>query len=418
MHVFFMLICCFTALSLTAQEDNRSWHTWTQTYMENAVQFDHFSGSVLVTRKGKILFRKSYGLANREKAESNNEQTRFKIGSLSKQFTAVAILQLAEQGKLSLDASVRSILPECPPSWQPVTIRHLLQHRSGIQSFTALDTANGAFLRMPHTHEQIMALVTSLPLRSPAGQEFAYNNTGYFLLGMVVEKISGKRLNIYVQQFILDPLRLRSTGFLQINQNDIARSYYVDSSGYIKPSYVTHPDNLFAIGGMYSSVEDLQAWERGLQQARILSQTSVEEMFKPGMANFGYSWITDTLGTIVRRYHDGGVDGYSASLHTLPEQQITIIAISNMGDDGAIRVCYDLAGHLGGNPCTLRAIQEELLLLSAEESLALIRGYQKGFPGFDASKVKLEELAKWAKLAQKNAQALEIEKLIKMLYPQ
>lgn len=416
-----LTILVFIVLSqhISAQErpDHSNLVRWTKEYMDNAVRFDHFSGSLLIAYKGRIIFQHGYGLANREKVIQNKESTRFKIGSVSKQFTAAAIMKLAEQGKLQLDHSITRYISSAPLHWQPITIRHLLQHRSGLVSFTALDMVNANYLAQAHSQEDILDLVRGLPLSTPPGETFAYNNTGYFLLGMVVESCSGLPLDRFIKKYFLETLHMTSTGFLtpEMVNGGMAKGYMVNDSGYIHETIPTHPSNLFGIGGMYATTSDLLAWEQSFHTHIALSDSSVGLMLKPGLGNYGFSWITDMLGTVVRRYHDGGVDGFSTSLHVLPAQQLTIIGISNMGDDGAIRVCYDIAGHIGGNPCTLRAIQNDLLTLPAEQSLALIRKYQQGFPAFDIGLKKLEELAKWARLNKQPKQAAEIEKLMTMV---
>jgi CubicO group peptidase (beta-lactamase class C family) len=270
---------------------------WTNDYMDNAVKFDHFSGTVLIARDGKPIFHRAYGMANYELDVPNSVNTKFRIGSVSKQFTAAAILQLAERGKLKLSDSVCGYLDDCPAAWQPITIKNLLNHTSGIVNFTRLAEASGKFLLVPHTHKEIVDTFRNLALESKPGEVYHYNNSGYYLLGLIVEKASGEIYSDYLRKNIFAPLAMNDTA-LDDGESIVknrASGYYLGKDSIFRNTYYTNMEILFSIGGAYSTVNDLLVWEQSLANGKLLKSASVAEMFAPGKGNYGYGWWIDKL---------------------------------------------------------------------------------------------------------------------------
>ena len=185
---------------------------WVENYMKYSVNFDHFSGVVLVAHKEKTIFAKAYGMANYELQVPNTLNTKFRIGSVSKTFTAAAITKLYQENNIDLDSSICIYIGECPMTWRKVTIRQLLSHTSGIVSFTGLPEAKGNFLLIEHTSKEITDLFSSKELESAPGEKYNYNNSGYYLLGQIVEKVSGVSLEQYLQNNFFIPFQLKNTG--------------------------------------------------------------------------------------------------------------------------------------------------------------------------------------------------------------
>ena len=398
---------------------NEAIGSWVDEYMGNTVKFDQFNGCVLIARNGKVFYKRAFGLANRELNVPNKTSTRFLIGSVSKQFTAAAIMQLQEKGKLSINETIDKYIDSCPPAWKTITIKQLLNHTSGIVNFTALEEAGGNFLMLPHSHDEILNLFKNKPLESKPGEVFNYNNAGYYLLGMIAEKVTGEKFADYVRKNLFTPMGMNDTNFddqLTIVK-DRASSYSLSDEKVFYNAYYTNMKILFSIGGTYSTVDDLLKWQQSFINQKLLSASSINEMLQPGKGNYGYSWVIEKLGTVRRQYHDGGILFFSASLQYLPEEQITIIAISNSGEDGGIRVAYDIAGKIGNNPATIRAIQPELMKLTAEQSLSLINRYNEGFPNFDIQETKMIEVGNYLMLLKQKKQAIEVFKLNTLLYP-
>jgi CubicO group peptidase (beta-lactamase class C family) len=392
---------------------------WVDDYMNNAAKFDHFSGAVLVARDGKPIFRKAFGMANYELDVPNYVNTKFRIGSVSKQFTAAAILQLQERGKLNVGDSICRYLDDCPATWKQITIKNLLNHTSGIVNFTSLKEASGKFLLVPHSHKEIVDVFRHLPLESAPDEKYNYNNSGYYLLGLIIEKASGLSYANYLRKNIFAPLGMNDTdsddGETIVKNR--ASAYYLGRDSIFRNTYYTNVEILFSIGGAYSTVNDLLLWQQSLTNGKILSSSSREEMFTPGKGSYGYGWWIDQLGSCRRMYHDGGVTNFSTSLQVLPDERLTIIAISNRGDDGGIRAAYDIVGKICGVPATIRAIQPELMSLPAKKLLEIVNKAKSAFPIFDIRESKVEEMGNYLMLVKQKQQAIEVFRLNVSLYP-
>lgn len=392
---------------------------WADNYMDNAVKFDHFSGAVLIARDGKLIFSKAYGMANYELSVPNNVNTKFRIGSVSKQFTATAIMQLQERGKLNINDPICQYLDDCPNIWKPITIKNLLNHTSGIVNFTRLPEASGNFLVLPHTHSEIVNIFRNIPLESKPGEEYNYNNSGYYLLGLIIEKVSGNTYAEYLRKNIFAPLGMNNTD-LDDRQTIIknrASGYYLGKDSVFRNADYTNMQILFSIGGAYSTVNDLLIWEQSFTTDKLLKAAAREEIFTPGKGNYGYGWWIDKLGNCNRMYHDGGITNFSASLQRLPDARLTVIAISNRGDDGGLRAAYDVVGKICGVPATIRAIQPELMSLNAEKLLEIVNNAKSDFPMFDIQERKVEEIGNYLMLIKQKKQAVEVFKLNVSLYP-
>jgi CubicO group peptidase (beta-lactamase class C family) len=176
------------------------------------VAVNNFSGSILLARQGHPLVAKGYGFANREWQIPNTPQTKFRIGSITKQFTSMLIMQLREQGKIKLENSVCAYVRPCPSAWKPVTIHHLLTHTSGIPSYTGIAAWRESRM-VPKPRDEVIAYFRDLPLQWVPGEKYAYNNSGYYLLGVVIEEITSKKYEQVLREMILDPLDLADTGY-------------------------------------------------------------------------------------------------------------------------------------------------------------------------------------------------------------
>ena len=177
-------------------------------------EYGQFNGAVLVAENGKVIFKKGYGLANMEWNIPNMPETKFRLGSITKQFTAMLILQLAEQGKLKLDGKIADYLPDYPRSTgEKVTIHHLLTHTSGIPSYTGFPQFSSEMSRDPYAPAAFVKTFSDSALQFEPGAKFSYNNSGYFLLGVIIEKVAGKSYEQALQENILQPLNMQNTGY-------------------------------------------------------------------------------------------------------------------------------------------------------------------------------------------------------------
>src|SRR4051812_49187547 len=232
---------------------------------------DRFMGSVLVARDHAVVFEKSYGSANLEWGIPNASDTKFRIGSLTKQFTAAAILLLEERGKLKVEDAIASFIPGAPESWKNITIHQLLNHTSGIPDFTNLPE-HRVWQRSPETPEQIVRHFRDLPLEFGPGEKFKYSSSGYILLAFIVERVSGQSYEAFLRDNIFVPLGMKDSGY-DSNTTLLpkrASGYQFGAGGLANAPYVDmHLP--YGAGALYSTTHDLLRWNTALFEGRLLS---------------------------------------------------------------------------------------------------------------------------------------------------
>ena len=310
-----------------------------------------FSGAVLVARDGKVALRRGVGLANREWNIPNAPDTRFRLGSVTKQFTAAAILQLAEQGKLAIDDPISKYYPDAPAAWSKVTLKHLLTHTSGIPSYTAIPHFFDSQARLARTPEEIIKLTRDKPLEFEPGSKFAYDNTGYIVLGYVIEKASGQRYADYLKAHIFGPLGMTGSGY-DVTEEILPRRadrYTMGPRGWAHASYLDM-SLPYAAGSLYSTVDDLYTWEQALFDGKVVSPASLTLMTTDWGNHYGFGLNIGPFLGHDRIAHDGGIPGFSTSLQRYPKDGVTSIALANF--DGALpsRLAADLAILCLGEP--------------------------------------------------------------------
>lgn len=295
----------------------------------NAAAKQGFAGAVLIARDGHVLFSRGYGLANRELEVPNTPQTKFRIGSLTKQFTAAAILLLEERGKLSVQDSLCRYFDDCPKAWNEVTLHHLLTHTSGIPSYT--DSREYITQRiLPITVMGKIDQFKDLPLQFKPGEQWKYSNSGYFLLGYVIERAAGESYESFLRKNIFDSLRLANTGYdhhAAILKNRAA-GYSRGLKGVVNARYLDmgHP---YAAGALYSTVEDLYAWCEALFSSRLLSAKSLEVMTTPFKGDYAYGLFLTRVFNRRLIYHGAGINGFNANFARFPEEKITVVVLRN-----------------------------------------------------------------------------------------
>lgn len=290
---------------------------------------DHFMGSILIVREGQVQAQRSFGTANLEWHIPNDASTRFRIGSITKQFTAASILLLADEGKLHLDDPVSRYLDNPPDAWKNITLLQLLSHTSGIVSITDLPPDQAA-LTEGGTPAQIVERFRNQPLLFSPGTQARYSNSGYIVLGMVVERASGEPYSTFLKKHIFDPLGMRDTGVdngTDVIEN-LATGYRLQDGALVHAEFVDMRIP-FAAGDIYSTTSDLARWEEGLYGGKLLSPESLRKMTTPGREDFG-------LGVVVKQEqgervisHTGGIQGFVADLRYYPEKRIAVVVLSN-----------------------------------------------------------------------------------------
>lgn len=296
----------------------------------------HIPGvSVAVVKDGKVALAKGYGLASVELGVPATADTVYQLASVTKTFTATAIMMLAREGKLSLDDRITERLPDLPKAWHDVTVRHLLSHTSGIKSYTSVKDFHKS-TRKDFAQREILDLVAKEPLEFKPGEKWNYCNTGYFLLGMLIEKVSGKPYGQFMAERIFKPLgmtRTRANDLRDIVPNR-AQGYEWDGKVLKNGEYVS-PSQPFAAGMLLSSVSDLVKWDAALAGRTLLDEPSLERMWKPTRlgngkdVDYGYGWATSKVNGHRRVSHGGGINGFSTELMRFPDDKLTVIVLTN-----------------------------------------------------------------------------------------
>jgi CubicO group peptidase (beta-lactamase class C family) len=298
-------------------------------YLTASQQVYQFSGTALVAKDGKVILAKGYGMADREKSIPNTVDTRFQIGSVTKQFTSTAIMQLVAAGKIGLDDPAVKYLADFPKgSWDNITIRHLLCHQSGIHNYTDI----GGFMAQraePITIPELIAKFKDLPLEFEPGSQFKYSNSGYAVLGVILEKVSGEKYADYLQKHIFNVVGMKNSGYLDYSLPLLATGYQTDTTKQVAPSIKVTPNMPYAAGALYSTVGDMLLWDRALNGETIVSQSTLKQMWTANKDNYGFGWVVDTLYKHPRVWHNGGIDGFVSEFHRYPNDGVCIVLFSN-----------------------------------------------------------------------------------------
>ena len=291
---------------------------------------DRFMGSVLIAKGREVVFELSSGWANAEWKVPNTATTKFRLGSVTKQFTAACILLLQERGRLGLDDPLSKHIPGVPAAWKPITLRHLLGHTSGIPDTTTLPPYKEWRITGP-SPAMIFERVREFPLEFSPGAKFQYSNTGYILLGWVIERVSGQIYRDFVRQNIFEPLGMTDSGYDSTNAfiPQRAAGYRTGARGLRNANYLDMRVP-FAAGGLYSTTCDLLKWTQALYGGRLLRPTSLAQMTKPGRGGYALGLVVGEKNGRRRFAHAGGIDGFGAFLAYFPASGVTIVVLANV----------------------------------------------------------------------------------------
>jgi CubicO group peptidase (beta-lactamase class C family) len=327
-----------------AQDNSARMEQVVQSYVANK----QFMGSVLVAQDGKVVFSKGYGFANLEWDVPNSPTAKFRLGSVTKQFTAACILLLEERGKLKIDDPVKKYMPDAPAAWDKVTIFSLLTHTSGIPSFTGFpDYASTEAIAT--TPEKLVARFRDKPLEFQPGEKWNYSNSGYVLLGYLIEKISGQSYSQFVQDNIFTPLRMKDSGY-DSNSAIIAHraaGYAPSDKGLINAGYIDMSIPLSA-GALYSTTEDLLRWEQGLFGGKLLSVASLQKMTTPFKNDYAFALAVRDANGHKLIEHGGGIEGFNTQLSYYPDDKLTIVVLANQNTGATGDIASKLAALVHG----------------------------------------------------------------------
>jgi CubicO group peptidase (beta-lactamase class C family) len=392
-----------------------------------------FNGSVLVAERGKVIFKKGYGMANMEWGIPNTPDTKFRLGSITKQFTAMLIMQLVEQGKVKLDGKLSDYLPDYRKDiGERVTIHHLLTHTSGIPSYTNLPGFIQNLSRDPWKVGDFVKKYTSGDLTFEPGSKFAYNNSGYFLLGAIIEQVTGKPYEQVLKENIFDPLGMKNTGYDHHNTilSKRASGYEKRPSGVINAPYLDMSIP-YAAGSLYSTVEDLYLWDQALYTDKLISPESKALMFKTALNNYAYGFFVaklalgNTKETVSAISHGGGINGFSTVIVRLVDDRHLIVLLNNTGSTRLEEMGRSIAAILYGKTydLPLRSIADAIRQTIADKGIqAAIRQYRdlkRTQPrAYDFRERELDTLGHQLLAAGNVKDAIEIFKLNVEAYPE
>ena len=330
-----LLIALSNNVALCQNTDTHSALQKADAYIRAQEEQGTFRGSVLVGIDGRIVFEKGYGYADEEWGAKNTPTTKFRIASLTKQFTGASILLLQERQLLQVQDPISKYVSGLPPSWQSITLHQLLTHTSGIPNYAEMQRVDSILNRTGATMRELVEVAATKPLEFQPGTQLHYTNTGYALLGLVIEKVSGLSYAEFLQKNIFDPLGMKDSGY------DVQSTILPQrASGYMrKGNHIENADFIDmsipnASGSVYSTTEDMYRWNEAI--AKLLSAASMEAMFKiysetlfQGQ-HYGYGVVLAERFGKNLYYHGGGVKGFETVLQRYPKEHVSIIVLENL----------------------------------------------------------------------------------------
>lgn len=302
-------------------------------------EYGKFNGSVLVAEKGNVIYKKGFGFADMEWNIPNQPDTKHRLGSITKQFTSMLIMQLVEQGKLKLDVPISTYLPDYPKkNGDVITIHHLLTHSSGTPNMTSFPGFVKDIMPNSYSPAQLVNLFADSTLQFKPGERFNYSNSGYILLGYIIEKVTGKSYEQVLQENIFTPLKMNNTGYDHYGPllKNRARGYEKNGRLFVNAKFIDMSVP-YAAGSLYSTVEDLSLWDQALYGSQLLRKENMDLLFTNHISGYGYGWGVGEmrLGNTTERKetvgHEGGINGFNTQLTRIPSDRSFIVLLNNTG---------------------------------------------------------------------------------------
>jgi len=439
------VILIFTVLGLFAIPDSgfaQNKANKIDELMTLCYDYGQFNGPVLVAEGGKVIYKKGFGLANMEWNIPNEPDTKFRIGSNTKQFTSMLIMQLVEEGKVKLNDKITDYLPEYrKDTGDKVTIYQLLTHTSGIPDYANLPGFFPDSIRNHYSLDYLVKKFCSGDLEFEPGKKFKYSSSGYVLLGIIIEKVTGKSFKEVLWEKILRPLKMYNTG---VDNNKIilekrAYGYMKENFEYVNEPYYYIP-NAYAAGDMYSTVEDLYLWDQALYTEKLLSEKYKKIMFKPhgltaGLptygASYGYGWLINKLlpasseDSLVMIWHQGYIAGFNTMISRLVDDKHLVVIFNNTGHSKLWDINLAIVNILYDSPYDLpkKSIFETLAKTIAEKDVeSAIEQYhdlkEKYSDDYDFAETELNNLGYQLLGMKKIKEAIKIFKLNVDVFPE
>ncbi|MCK5462396.1 MAG: beta-lactamase family protein, partial [Bacteroidales bacterium] len=343
---------------------------------------DEPGGTVLVVKKGEVIYRKAFETANLELDVDMNPEYIFRIGSITKQFTACAILKLMEEGKLSLQDDITKHIKDYPTHGHTITIEHLLTHTSGIKSYTSMDNLKTE-MRNDRTPEKLIEYFKNEPMEFAPGEKYRYNNSAYAILGYVIEILSGKTYAEYIDSVFFQPLDMRNSFYGSTSRiiNNRTAGYQKNDEVFENADFLsmTLP---YSAGSLLSNIDDLYIWYDAVMNDKVISKESLEKAHTTFKLNngkptgYGYGWFIGNIQGSPMIQHGGGINGYLTSSMYLPEEEVFAAVFSNCDCNPPGDLVFKLAAITIGKP-----YQWEKIEMSKETLISYEGVYESEFDG-------------------------------------
>ncbi len=313
-------------------------------------------GAVLVAKGEQILYQKAFGLDDLDKKTPLRPDMVFRLGSVTKQFTAVAILQLVEQRKISLQDNITKFIPDYPTGGKIITVEHLLNHTSGIKSYTSMPLWTPHVQQMDFTPKALVDFFKDKPMDFDTGDQYAYNNSGYVLLGYIIEQVTGMSYADYLTQNVFKPAGLKHT-FYENQPRPIAgwaNGFQRSTDGKIEPAAPLSMTQPYAAGSLASTVEDLFLWNRALFSGKLVSKDLLQKAHTPNVlrngtdTRYGYGWLMGNMLGSPTVEHGGSIPGFLSMLIYLPKEEVCVAVLTNCDCNSPNDVADKLAALAAG----------------------------------------------------------------------
>ncbi len=348
-HLLILLLLSLPLLSFSQNLEEKF-----DSLLEEKYKPDGPGATVLISKKGKIIYHKAFGMANMELETPMKTDNVFEIGSITKQFTAVSILMLMEQGKLTIEDEITKFIPDYPTNGKKITIHHLLNHTSGIKSYTSMNLSEIAAKDM--TPKELIDYFKNEPMDFDPGEKWSYNNSGYIILGYVIEKVTGQTYEDFVEQNIFKKLQMNNSRYG--HKGEIIKnraSGYQTRDGYVNANYLsmTLP---YAAGSLMSTVEDLSKWQTGLNTNILIKKETLQKAHtnypinNGDLTNYGYGWLTYDINGVLAIQHGGGIFGYTSYEVYIPEEDVFVATLTNCNCNSPGNVTKRIAAIAIGKP--------------------------------------------------------------------
>lgn len=368
-RILFLSLSLTCLLILTSSGTSNNFTKEIDSYILKRNTPTKFSGDVLVARDGKIIFHNSYGMADYENDIPNSTETIFRIGSLTKPITAVAVLILQDQSRLNVGDSISKFIPKIPDNWKKVEIRHLLTHSSGIpdlfgdlQAVPVEDTTKEL--------DRVICVTADRALQFEPGTKYEYSNFNYCLLGYIIENVSGQTYSSFLQKNIFDPSAMNHTFYDDPRPIIKKRADgYVAKQGQLMNDKLVDPA-AYAAGGLLSTTEDLFRFDQALHSGKLISAQALSKMFTPANDNYGYGWQITKQFNRSALCHRGETHGFSSYFVRYPDDRMFIAVLSNVEEQSTRAVACDIASLIFNYP--LVSIRDHPQI--REESLRIYAG--------------------------------------------